>query len=271
MIRAIASDMDGTMLRRDGTLSPLTLAVLKECTRRGIPFFPVSGRTRPTLWPLVTQIGAGTPCIGGNGAEIIGPDQAHLCRYYLPAATARRIVCYLENRDVYVQAYSGGCAYYTRAMAREPELLRQNVIPITPVDSLRDFLDFDPPKLLAIAQPERVAELLPEVSAAFAGETDVTRSNPAFLEIVAAGVNKGNALKVLCESQGVNPEDLLAFGDGLNDISMLRFAGNGIAVSNADPAVREAADGICLSNEEDGPARYIAHHVLKLSPEEVLL
>lgn len=91
----------------------------------------------------------------------------------------------------------------------------------------------------------------------------VFRSEPYFLELVPKGIDKAQSLSVLLEETGMKREEMIAIGDGFNDLSMIQYAGLGIAMANAQPVVRENADFITYSNDEDGVAHAVEKFIFK--------
>ena len=98
--------------------------------------------------------------------------------------------------------------------------------------------------------------------AQFKGEFDCFRSEPYFLEVVPMGVEKAASLEILLKKLGIDREELMACGDGFNDLPMLRYAGLGVAMANAQSAVKQAADRVTLSNDEDGVAAAVKQYIL---------
>ena len=270
MIRTIVTDMDDTMLNENGELTPYTLSVLRECRRRGIDVVAVSGRTAPNIRVLVEQIGTGCPYIGANGAEIIGADHQMLRTFYLPVDLAREILTFLTPWKIYCHVYHGMAYIHEKGLKALDGYGHAKALHPEEVENLATFVDFETPKILVIAPEEDVARVTPPLRERFGDRVELTQSKTTYLEIMIPGVSKGNALKVLSGMTGIRPEETLAFGDGLNDISMLNFTPHSVAVANARPAVQAAASAVCASNREDGPAHYIAEHVLALAPGEVL-
>ena len=112
-------------------------------------------------------------------------------------------------------------------------------------------------KCLIVGDPDRLIPLESELCLQLQGRINVFRSEPYFLELVPQGIDKALSLGVLLEETGVKREEIIAMGDGYNDLSMIKFAGLGIAMGNAQEPVKKAADYITLSNEEDGVAEAI--------------
>ena len=117
-------------------------------------------------------------------------------------------------------------------------------------------------KVLMIDREDRIAVMHAEALHRFERRASVTCSKPIYLEFNPLNASKGIALEKVCSRLGILPEETIAFGDSLNDLSMIRKAGTGVTVSNGWKDIRPWCDDICLSNNEDGPARYLNDHFL---------
>lgn len=138
------------------------------------------------------------------------------------------------------------------------EAIVNNMKRVTAADFLR-AVDFEPVKILISASVRRMPKVYASLRECLGSECDVTASDAFLVEITPKGVNKGNALEKLCGLLGIFPEQTAAFGDSDNDIPMLKRAGIGIAMGNAPESVKQAADDVTLSNDENG----IAHFLLR--------
>jgi Cof subfamily protein (haloacid dehalogenase superfamily) len=146
---------------------------------------------------------------------------------------------------------------YGLEFACEPDFYRFTPIAVNKALYIDDALSFcNQPltKLLALHSTYSVEDFHRHVSSLLGEEVIVTHSGASFLEISAPGVTKARALATLCEERGITSAEVVAFGDMPNDLSMLRWAGYGVAVANAHPLVRDSADAITRSNTEDGVA-----------------
>lgn len=119
------------------------------------------------------------------------------------------------------------------------------------------MIDFPVAKCLIVGDPEPLAVLEQKMKTELEGKMNVFRSEPFFLELVPNGIDKARSLAVLLEELNMKPEDMIAVGDGFNDLSMIKFAGLGVAMANAQEVVKQGADYITLSNEEDGVAAVV--------------
>ena len=124
----------------------------------------------------------------------------------------------------------------------------------TQVDDLADFLTFSPVKLLMSVQPEILPEVQKKIAEHLPQSLIVVRTAPFYLEIIPAQINKGKGLLDICSVLGIDRSDTAAFGDAENDIPMIRTAGFGVAMANAEEVVKAAADYVTASNNEDGIA-----------------
>ena len=118
-------------------------------------------------------------------------------------------------------------------------------------------------KCLIVGDPQRLIPLEQQLAARYAGRLSVYRSAAFFLECVPPGIDKAASLQLLIERLGLSREELMAVGDGYNDLSMIRFAGLGVAMANAAREVQDAADYITYSNQEDGVAHVVEKFFLR--------
>ena len=128
------------------------------------------------------------------------------------------------------------------------------------VDNLADFLDFSPVKLLLSVDPDEILNIQDMIRSHLPDDLCVVRTAPFYLEIIPVSINKGKALLDVCSRLCIDPADTAAFGDSENDIPMLQAAGCGVAMGNAEDAVKAVADKVTLSNNSDG----IAHALREL-------
>lgn len=253
--RLIASDLDGTLLRDDGTISTRTRKAIRAAERAGFIFAFVTARPPRNIRSLAFSAGLTGVAVCSNGAVLydIG-GRATLQRVALAPAIARELVATLRAllpEIAFAAEHDNGVTYDLHfpgllddASARVPNIER----------SLSNGLV----KLLLHHPNQEMNALVSAVSSAVKGLGEVLHSGvPDFIEISACGVSKGSGLDKLCSSLNVVASEVIAFGDMPNDLPMLRFAGRAIAVSNAHPEVLACADEVTASNNEDGVAQTI--------------
>lgn len=253
MARLVATDLDGTLVRTDGTVSPYAHDVIAALDDAGVPVVFVTGR--PLRWAeeVFEYVGAHGLAVVSNGAlvwDVVRGEMHHI------RPITREVgleVCRLIREAVPGTVFAietvEGIALETDFHERHP----------VPPGSARGRLDqiFDGPAVKVLARHEAIeAQEFWDRARAAVGELAVITwsSNSALLEISAEGVTKASTLALVCEARGVAREDVVAFGDMPNDLPMLSWAGTSYAMANAHPSVIEAADHVAPSNDDDGVA-----------------
>lgn len=267
--RLIATDLDGTLVRSDLTISERSVAALARAVAAGIEVAVVTGR--PVRW--LTQVFRYVPrrglVIAANGAVVYDPaaDEVVDARP-LPAGLVAELIDRLRGTrpDVrFAVELDGG-----RRMLHEPGYRHRPALPDTGSAEapLVELLASTPVKLLARCHGGDPDEFALVVREAVAGLVEVTHSSYSGLaEISAPGVTKASGLAWLADRLGVRAADVVAFGDMPNDVPMLDWAGCGVAVGNAHPLVRAAADVVTASNDEDGVAVYVEQLLAGRAPD----
>jgi Cof subfamily protein (haloacid dehalogenase superfamily) len=179
----------------------------------------------------------------------------------IPPEVARRLLRHLRTLPVAVVVDNG-----REGVTDEPEGYRVRLeaaavsLGVRVVDDLADSLDFSPGKILITAPGEQLAANLAAITAPFVDDIAFTLSAPFYLEANMIGVSKGDALARVCARLGIDAAEVIAFGDAENDVSMLAFAGRGVAMANASPALKAVADEVTASNNDDGIADALARY-----------
>lgn len=263
--RLLVLDLDGTLTNSKKEISPRNRQTLLRLQQEGVRLVLASGRPTYGIAPLADALqmkGHGGFILSYNGGEIIEwgtgrllyknllPDDVLPVLYTAAVRNGQAILTY-DNE--YILTESPDNEY-----VRKEAFL--NKMKIRAVD---DFLEAAPlplPKCLIVGDPDRLIRTEAELSLRLQGQISVYRSEPYFLELVPMGIDKAHSLSVLLDKLGLTRETMVAIGDGYNDLSMIRFAGLGIAMANAQEPVKQAADYITLSNDEDGVAAAIETH-----------
>ena len=124
-------------------------------------------------------------------------------------------------------------------------------------EDIVDYIDFPLNKCLGTANPEIAPQIVEKYNEKFGDILNIGRSEPFFIEITPKGIDKAASLERLCQIMGSSRENMIACGDGFNDISMIEYAGTGVAMANARKEVKDVADYITSSNDDDGVAKVI--------------
>lgn len=255
--KVIATDLDGTLLRSDDTISKRTQAAIRAAQAQGVHVVMVTARPPRSVRWIADQLGMSGLAICSNGAITCDLASGAVVRNERLSATVALEVA------ASLRAHAPGFAFAAEHGHRidyEPAYpLNPAYIHVQPpiVGALEALCSEGVTKLL-IHHPE----LLPDEIAALATEclgdrAAVTHSGAPYVEVCAPSVSKAAALAELCLGLDCAPADVAAFGDMPNDLPMLTWAGRAIAVANAHPSVLAAVDYVTASNDEDGVAEVI--------------
>ncbi len=262
-IDTIVTDMDGTLLNPDRVITDYTLDVLNACKQKGIRLIPASGRTRASMKPHMLRLNTGMPYIGGNGSEIVSSDHQLIEQLTLDIPLAKELIAYLLNLGFHVQVYGEDAFYYSHECEASERYKRSSGMRGEEVGDLSRFLNFRTPKILAIGDPALVEKTLPIISEDYENRATFTVSEVNFLETEPLGASKGEALARLAALRGdIVPERTVAFGDNLNDMTLLQFTPHSVAMGNARQELKDAAAYVCRPNTEDGLAHFLEEYIL---------
>jgi Cof subfamily protein (haloacid dehalogenase superfamily) len=263
VIKLVATDLDGTLLRSDGTVSPRTRAALEAAQAAGLLVVFVTGRPARWLDDVVEQTGHLGVAVGANGAVIydLRTEQV-VCSHTMDVDTLRLIASELRaafpDVSYAVETLSGFAAEpeYIHDWQINPRVDRRgNPVPPPPIGDLASITTAPALKLLALDRGTDVDDFLSHAEELLAGRASVTHSSRfGLLEIAAAGVTKASGLAEVAAQHAITADEVVAIGDMPNDIPMLEWAGRSYAVGNAHPAARAAADAVVGSNEDDAVA-----------------
>jgi Cof subfamily protein (haloacid dehalogenase superfamily) len=260
-ITLVASDLDGTLLRPDETVSERTRQALAAACRAGITLVLVTGRPPRSLAPIAARVGIGGLAICANGAVIWDLDAGAMVDVTpLAADVAAGLVRGLREAIPGVvfavereQGFGREAGWSDGLRPPRPRLVEREDPEALEADALE--LVSGPVVKLLVRHPDLTfAELARRAREAVGDQAVVTWAGTRLVEISAAGVTKARALEQLCGRLGVDRRQVLALGDMENDRPMLAWAGHAVAVANAQQEVIEAADEVTASNLDDGVA-----------------
>ncbi|MGP1454997.1 MAG: Cof-type HAD-IIB family hydrolase [Treponema sp.] len=267
-IKIIALDLDDTLLKDDLTISDYTVSVLQRAMNKGIFVVLASGRSLCSMAAYMERIGCDQQAgyvICNNGSQIMTSDtRQELIRHCLDESLALAIYDNIEPLGLSCHLYVDDTLYaakHTRFSDRDSHLTSmQLVVP----EDFRTVLRTHPVyKLLMPAEPDRMPELEAAFKREFAGKVTIFTSKPYFLEFIPLGTGKGEALLELASRLGIKKQELMAFGDSMNDETMIQLAGYGIAMQNGLPHIKAHAYAVTdYTNNEDGIAHFLEQYVL---------
>ena len=260
-------DIDGTLTTSKKEISPETLDAIMKIQQLGYHVVLASGRPTAGIVPVAKQLQLGkygNYILAFNGAKIINcKTQQVIYQKILP----RNIIPILWEeaieKGVGLISYENDSVITGTKIDSYMELESKiNGIPIRTVDNFPEYIDFDVNKCLMTGEPTILAELERKLKQRFNGLINIFRSEPYFLELMPQNVDKAHSLSKLLVSLGLSAEQMICCGDGFNDISMIEYAGLGVAMENAQDLVKQASDYITSSNDNNGILQVIQQFFL---------
>ena len=269
MSKIIFSDLDGTLLCSDKSISEGNRAAISRATKEGHSFVIATGRPFESAKMVSDSLG-----LNGEGCYIVSYNGGHVYDCYhkkvlfsrqMDMQTVRELFVRADAAGLYVHTYQNG-EILTKAMTEELEWYASRTnLKACPRADVLEYLTREPNKAIVInIHDQSILERFRVANEEWAkGKCRMLFSCPQYLEVVPEGISKQTGIDFLADYLGVDHADTIAVGDETNDIEMIKAAGVGVAVSNANPAAKEAADYVTVrNNNEDAIAEVIHKFVL---------
>lgn len=258
----IALDIDGTLTDSNKEITPKTCDALTGLMRRGKKVVLASGRPTPGLRRYAAKLRLdmyGGYLCSFNGARIINAATGEvIVNRTLPPEAIPQMYAFARDNHLGVVTYENDGVISAFPVDRyAAEEARLNGMPIRQVDHWDTYVTFPVNKCLMTGDGDHLAIMEKRLQSMYKDRYSIYRSEDYFLEIMPLGVDKADALSILLTHLGLTREQLAACGDGHNDLSMIKYAGLGVAMANAKDEIKKAADYVTLSNDQDGIAAVI--------------
>ncbi|NLY74493.1 MAG: HAD family phosphatase [Firmicutes bacterium] len=264
MIRCIAIDLDDTLLRSDLTISPEDKSAIRRAIKEGIKVLLASGRMVQSMRPYVRELGLDVPVIAYNGAIIQEAISGKILYHRpVPPEEARRLVPIFREAEIHLNAYINDELYMDELTEWGQKYAANAGVTPHPVGDLCRYLEEPSHKLLAVGEAERIDWIQERLRNEFGDRLQFVKSKPTYLEILAPEVSKGAALRELAAGWGLNRNEVMAIGDAPNDVSMVAWAGAGVAIGNGVPEVKEKAVLVVADHDHNGVAEALDKLVFK--------
>lgn len=267
-IKVLALDLDGTLTNDQKQITPRTRAALAAAMEQGVTIVLASGRPTAGVLPVARELelpDRGGCILSYNGGAIVDCKSGEtLYQKRLPAQIIPELCAFAAGQDVAIVTYNREGVVTERP--QDPWAAREgftNKLPMIGVEDLAAYVDYPVSKMLLTLDPARMDQVCAAGQKQFAGRIDLYPSSPFFLEAVPLGVAKDVSLEALLTRMGLTRDNLMACGDGLNDRSMLAYAGVGVAMRNAEDPVKAVADYVTQAdNNHDGVAEAVEKFIL---------
>lgn len=265
--KVLVLDLDGTLTNSEKKITPRTKKALMEMQEQGHTVVLASGRPTPGITPLAKELELeknGGYILSFNGGQITNCKTGEIVyQKTLPPEVVPKLFDLADKLDIGLISYEQD-AIITGMHYDEYIDIEKNIthLPVKQMENISEYIDFPLNKCLGTADPEVAARAEKEYERMFGKTLCISRSEPFFIEITPMGIDKAASLERFCKLTGNKRENMIACGDGFNDVSMIEYAGLGVAMANAQEAVKEVADYVTTSNDEDGVAKVIYKFIL---------
>jgi len=258
MYKAVFLDMDGTLLKSDHSISEKTIQTIQTLTNKGIPVILVSARPLNAVLPTFHHIGLPKhyPIITLNGSYIVEAEQPIFQAMVDPDTTAAvteqvrpfgATIAYYLQREWYSEVSDSWTDHEQKIMD-----VKVRVGPIGELVREWSARKVGPNKMMVMSEPENIAKIQTQLRSVYNGKLNIYPSKPTYLEVMETSGSKSNAVRFISERLGLTPAEIIAMGDNYNDREMIQFAGMGVAMGNAPDEIKEAADYVTDTNNNDG-------------------
>lgn len=267
-VKMVATDLDGTLLRPDGSVSDRTARAVRAARQAGVHVVPVTGRPPHVTWDIIEQAGLGPLGVCSNGAALVDAGSGEVVESVTIGAEVAVAVVY-EMRDLMpdaIFAFEGMGFFIHEAGFIDTELALGWSEPLEEVDDIAKAVRPGCTKVIVRRPGSSARELLAQLQAGAAEKGHITSSGLDWVEIGAPGISKAYALERACRRLGVAVAEVLAIGDNHNDLTVLAWAGRAAAPANAIPEVLAAVQHVVPANSEDGVAQLLERLVLSRCP-----
>lgn len=249
-------DIDDTLLNSHNKISPETVRGIKAMQEAGHVFVLASGRPTVSVQAIAKSLGMNhypEYLISFNGSILMNMQSEEvLFSHYLLSEDIPLILQTLKDYHLSALTYDEASIIIDERNTFTH--IEEELTGLPTRYDAKFFQDLDQPllKLIGVGDPQMITQLVEDKGGRLGKATRIVTSKPFYLEIMHQTVSKGDALQALCKHLNMSLADVIAVGDGNNDLQMLEIAGKGIAVANGSPAILEMADEIVPSNDEDG-------------------
>jgi Cof subfamily protein (haloacid dehalogenase superfamily) len=235
-----------------------TRAAIAATRAAGIHVVLVTGRMFQAVRPYALEAGLDDPVVCYQGAVVAEPVSGRWLRHVpIPLELARETIAAVNEAGFALNCYLDDELYVAEVTPEARRYADFQHLELHAVGDLLEWLDQPPTKLVVIEDPEVLDDLKQRMLARFDGRLYISKSLPYFLEFASPDVTKAAGLDFLSEHVGFSRERTVAFGDGENDVELIDWAGYGVAVANAHDRVKEVADFVCPSVDEEGVAQVL--------------
>lgn len=259
-IKAIALDLDGTLLTSDKKISEVNKQILKDLENKGVKIFIVTGRTYVSAKPFAEELDIDSAIIAYNGAKVVDYKNDEII-FELPLGKehTKKVISLGKERGFHINLYQNN-QWFVEDLDREETLHYAKMTGLTPIKkSFDDFENYDMTKITIqdMKNSQEFNNFCQALKKLFGSEVYTAKSQYFLFEILNKNVNKGIVLKKVLKTYGITPEECVAFGDASNDLEMLTSVKYGVAMGNSSLELKSQVNYITDTNDNNGVAKFL--------------
>lgn len=254
--KAVISDLDGTLLNSNHTISQYTQEIIRKIVAKGIKFYIATGRHHLDAVAFKNMLGLDSFLISSNGAKVHDKDNKEIFSISIPSETTAELINITSSTTAHKSIYADDTWYVEKPLDMAEEFHKESLFTYT-VEPFENLKNQNITKIFFISEDEEELSILhSKIDKKLKDKVAITLSLSSCLEVMNLGVSKGNAIKNMLNLEGIDLEDAVAFGDGLNDYEMLSVVGKGCLMGNHTPKLKHLLphNEVVKSNDEDGVA-----------------
>lgn len=251
-MKLVISDLDGTLLYSRSVITEHTVSTIKKLTEKGVEFAIATGRGKEGVIDVMKALNMKIYLICNNGASIYDKDRNCIYEKTIDKELAIEILKTIKENNVYYSAFYRENVYEDKddiGFIKRPYFKKQILENIEDCPALN--------KIVIGEKEDKILEISKILKEKFAGKVEITVSSPECIDIVPKGCNKAEGVKKISEILKIDMKDIMAFGDGENDIDMLKEVGYPVVMENAKDEIKKQIKNRAPKNIEDGVAKYL--------------
>lgn len=264
MYKLLAIDIDDTLLNDDMQITEPTRKALEQAIQQGVTVTLATGRMYASAKQIAKQLELDVPIITYQGALVKTLIEGQVIyERTVPSAAAAQVFQFCEQRGLHLQVYTDDILYAKQENEKVKAYASLTNVPYTIEPNFETLIDRPFAKMLIYDEPEVLDELIPELRSLLGDQAHITKSKPNFLEVMHPEGTKGHALHALARHYRCDISETIGVGDSWNDQELIRMAGLGVAMGNAIDSLKQIADYVTRTNNEDGVKHVIDKFILE--------
>lgn len=263
MYKLITIDVDDTLLNSENLITKPTKLALEAAIKQGVVVTLATGRMFASAKKIAQQLDLNVPLITYQGSLIKNAlDEKIIYERTVPTESAKQVFAFCEQHGLHLQVYHNDKLYAQADNEKVQTYSKMSNVPYTVEPDLPSLSSWPFNKMLIFDDPQKLDGLQKELQALMGEQVHITKSKPYFLEVLHKEGTKGHAVRALTQHYGCDLSEVIAVGDSWNDREMIAAAGLGVAMGNAVEPLKQIADYVTLTNDEDGVKHVIEKFIL---------